>query len=690
MKRHVSALVLFALALTAASACGTKPPADTREHGIDVAGMDTTAAPGDDFSAYANGTWSKTTEIPADKSSYGPWAVVYDKTTEQTQALIKELADAKATAGDTDQDGRKIGDFYAAYMDSTGIEARALTALSPQLDSIGAIGDKAALARAIGATLRADVDPLNATNFFTEHLFGVFVTQGLEDPTKNMPYLLQGGLGMPDRDYYLSPSASMVALRAEYQQHVEAMFTMAGLAEPAARAKRVFDLETKIARAHASRLESGDVKAPKTWTSTELATKAPGLDWAALLDAAKLTNAPAFIVWHPKATTGLARLVASEPLDTWKDWLAFHRINESSGFLPKAFVEQRFAFYGKALSGTPQQRPRWQRGVAITSNALGDAVGKAYVAKHFPLETKTMVQSMVADIVKAFGVRIDALAWMTPATKAKAKAKLATLKVGVGYPETWRDYASLQIGKDDALGNEQRAGLFEYRWQLGKLAKAVDKGEWWMTPQTVNALNIPLQNSLNFPAAILQPPFFDAKASAAYNYGSMGAIIGHEISHSFDDMGAQFDAEGRFINWWTKDDLAHFKTAGEALAAQYDAYTPFPDLAVNGHQTLSENIADVAGVAASFDAYRASLGGKDAPAYHGFTGDQQFFISFGQSWRTKQREAAERAQITGDGHAPDQYRAATVRNVDEWYAAFPSIKAGQKLYLEPKDRVKVW
>ncbi|MHB1312475.1 MAG: M13 family metallopeptidase [Gemmatimonadaceae bacterium] len=681
-----AAIILAAAILSVTTACSKTPPADTLDHGIDVAGMDTAVAPGDDFNAYANGGWFKSTEIPPDKSSYGPWAVVYDKTTQQTQTLIQDLAGPKAPKGG---DGEKIGDFYASYMDTTAIEARGLAALKPQLDSVAAIADAPGLARAIGGTVRADVDPLNSTNFFTEHLFGVFVTQGLNDPAENLPYLLQGGLGMPDRDYYLSASPSMAALRTEYQAHVVAMLTLAGVADAPARAARVVALETKIARAHATRLESQDVKTPQTWKRADFAARAPGLDWAGLLDAAGLADAPAFIVWHPKATAGLARLVASEPLESWKDWLTFHRINESASFLPSAFVQQRFAFYGKALSGTPAMRPRWQRGVDITSGALGDAVGKAYVDKHFPPETKAKVQDMVADIVKAFGVRIDALDWMTPATKEKAKAKLATLRVGVGYPETWRDYASLQIRKDDALGNAQRAELFEYRWQLGKLKKPVDRGEWWMTPQTVNAVNLPLQNALNFPAAILQPPFFDAKASAAYNYGSMGAVIGHEISHSFDDQGSQFDAEGRIANWWTKDDMTHFRTAGEALAAQYDAYKPFPDLAVNGHQTLSENIADVAGLAASYDAWRASLGGKPAPAFKGFTGEQEFFISFGQSWRTKQREAAMRSQITTDGHAPDQYRAATVRNVDAWYDAFP-VKPGQALYLEPKARVKVW
>ena len=652
--------------------------------------MDTTVAPGDDFNAYTNGGWAKVTEIPADKASYGPWAVVYDRTLDQTQTLIRELAAGRGGTTAGGADGKKIGDFYAAYMDTVGIEKRGLDGIKPQLDSIASIADKAALARAIGGTLRADVDPLNSTNFFTEHLFGLFVTQGLNDPSKNLPYLLQGGLGMPDRDYYLAPAKEMAAVRDAYAKHIETIFTLAGRADATAAAKRVMALETKMALAHASRVESQNVKIPQTWAAADFATKAPGLDWAAFFDAARLKDAATVIVWHPTATTGLAKLVASEPLDAWKDWLAFHRLNESSAFLPKAFVDARFAFYGKVLSGTPAMRPRWQRGVDITSTALGDAVGKAYVAKHFPPETKAMVQKMVADIVTQFGARVDALTWMTPATKAKAKEKLSTLKVGVGYPETWRDYASLQIRKDDALGNAQRADLFEFTYQLAKLGKPVDKGEWWMTPQTVNAVNIPLQNALNFPAAILQPPFFDAQANAAYNYGSMGAVIGHEISHSFDDQGAQFDAQGRIANWWTKEDAAHFAAAGEALARQFDAYAPFPDLHVRGRQTLSENIADVAGLAASYDAWKASLGGKPAPVYKGFNGEQQFFISFGQSWRTKQREAAMRSQITTDGHAPDEYRAATVRNVDAWYAAFPQIKAGQKLYLEPKERVKVW
>ena len=678
------AIILLVAAVAMVSACRTQPTSAAA--GIDLAGMDKSVAPGDDFNAYTNGGWIKATPIPADKSSYGIFAMLADETRKRLQSLLQESEKAGSAATG---DSRKIGDFYSSFMDEAAIEAKGISPLKPQLDAIAAIADRHALARELGSRLRADVDPLNDTNFETGNLFGVWVAQGLTDPSHNFPYLLQGGLGMPDRDYYLSKTAHMVGLRKRYQEHIAAMFKLAGFGESSARAGRVFALETKMAQVHATRVESEDVHSAVSWKRGELAAKAPGLDWSALLDAAGLQDAPVFIVWHPKAIPGLSILVATQPLDAWKDWLAFHAIEDSAGVLPKAFVEERFSFYGKALSGTPELRPRWQRAMDSTSAALGEAVGKMYVDRYFPAATKAKAQAMVGDLVQAFAKRIDALAWMSPATKAKAKQKLDTLKVGVGYPDRWLDYSGLDIVKGDALGNEQRAELFEYRRQLDKLHQPVDRGEWWMTPQTVNAVNLPLQNALNFPAAIIQPPYFDPQADAAHNYGSMGAIIGHEISHSFDDQGSQFDAEGRLANWWTKEDFDHFKTAGEALAAQFDAYKPFPDLAVNGHQTLSENIADVAGLLAVYDAYRLSLHGKPDVVKDGFPGDQRFFISFGQSWRSKIRDAELRREIATDGHAPEQYRADTVRNLDPWYDAF-SVHSPQKLYLAPPDRVHVW
>jgi putative endopeptidase len=675
---------LLALVLAAAPACTSKKSVPSAD--IDLAGMDKSIAPGDDFNAYTNGGWSKSTPIPADKSGYGLDAILIDETRKRTLSLIEDAAKGGTAAS---EDSRKIGDFYASFMDEAAIESKGMAPLKPQLDGFAAIADRHALARAIGGELRADVDALNNTNFETGNLFGIWVTQGLEDPDHSYPYLLQGGLGMPDRDYYLSTSPHMAELRKQYLAHVEAMFRLAGFTDPAERAARVFALETAMAKVHATRVESEDVHSAISWKRTDLPSKAPGLDWTALLNAARLNDTAVFIVWHPKAVTGLSALVAKEPLDAWKDWLAAHAIESAASYLPKAFVDEHFNFYGKALSGIPELRPRWQRGIDFTNFALGDAVGKMYVARYFPPATKAKAEAMVADLVKAFGKRIDALTWMSPETKEKAKQKLITLKIGVGYPGRWRDYSGLEIVKGDALGNARRAELLEYRHQLAKLHQPVDRGEWWMTPQTVNAVNLPLQNALNFPAAIIQPPYFDVNADAAHNYGSLGAIIGHEISHSFDDQGSQFDAEGRMANWWTKADFEHFRAAGQALAAQFDTYRPFPDLAVNGQQTLSENIADVAGLLAAHDAYRLSLEGKPDAVKDGLTGDQRFFISFGQSWRSKVRDAQLRREIATDGHAPEQYRADTVRNLDPWYEAF-SVQAAQKLYLTPDQRVRIW
>jgi predicted metalloendopeptidase len=676
----VAGLLVFGT-ITAGSK-SSPPPVAT---GIDVAGMDRSVAPGDDFFRFANGAWLNATSIPPDKPAYGVGAILADQTRKHTVALIQETASRSSQS----DDARKVGDFYVSFMDEAAIEAKGIAPLQPQLDTIAAIRDRAVLARVLGATLRADVDALNATNFQTENLFGVWVVQGLDDPEHNYPYLLQGGLGMPEREYYLSNNPKMAALRKEYQHHIAALLQLAGLAEAQPRAERVLALETKIAMAHATRVESEDVHAATHWKKDELPTKAPGLDWPALLEAAHLNEAPVLYVWQPKAITGLSALAAQEPLDAWKDWLAFHTIEQATSFLPRAFVLEHFAFHGKALHGIPQLRERWQRGVDFTSLALGEAVGKLYVERHFPAAVKAKVKAMAGDLKRAFGQRIDSLTWMSPATKAKAKEKLTTLIVGVGYPDHWQDYAALELVKGDALGNWQRALLVAYGHQLAKLHQRVDRNEWWMTPQTVDAVNLPLQNALNFPAAILQPPFFDPASDDAHNYGSMGAIIGHEISHSFDDQGSQFDAQGRLANWWTKDDFEHFKAAGEALAAQYDGYRPFPDLAVNGHQTLSENIADLAGLAVAFDAYTLSQRSKPAPVRDGFSGEQRFFIAFAQSWRSKMREAALRNLIATDGHAPPQYRAATVRNLDPWYTAF-LVMPGQKMYLTPKERVRIW
>jgi len=657
------------------------------EHGIALSHMDRSVNPGDDFFHYANGEWLKKTELPADRGSIGVFSVLDDTASKRTAGIIEEAAKSGAKPGTSAQ---KIADLYNSYMDEKAIEAAGTTPLLAQLDAIRQIKDKRGLAQELGRSLRADVDALNNTNFHTANLFGLWVAPGFHDSGHYTAYLMQGGLVLPDREYYLSSSEHMAGLRTKYLAHVSAMLKLAGYDDVDARAKRIVDLEHAIAEKHISLAENDDIhKADNTWKSADFAAKAPGLDWHEYFHAAGLTKQASFIVWQPTAFAGESALVASVPLDTWKDWLAFHLIEQYAGVLPKAFADERFAFFGQTLSGTPQQRPRWQRGVRVVNGILGDAVGQIYAERYFSPEAKARAQAMVANIIEAFRLRIDGLTWMDAATKTEAKAKLKTLYVGIGYPETWRDYSALAIKPADIIGNLQRASLFEYHHEVNRLGSTVDKKEWSMTPQTVNAVNLPLQNALNFPAAILQPPFFDAAAPAAANYGAIGSIIGHEISHTFDTEGSTFDSTGALRNWWTKEDLAHFGVATKKLAAQYDTYKPFPDVSVNGEQTLAENIADVAGISAAYDGYRASLAGKTAPEQDGFAGDQQFFIAFGQNWASKTREATLRQQVLTDGHAPAQYRAATVRNIDAWYAAF-SVEEGRKLYLAPTDRVRIW
>lgn len=655
--------------------------------GIDLAGMDHMVKPGNDFFSYANGTWVKHTEIPADRSSTGPTQDLEELTEQRTADLIRNMAKTHPAAGSNE---RKIADYYAAFMDEADIEKRGLVPVKADLDQIEAISTRDDLARVLGREQRADVDPVNATNFHTENLFGLFVAQGLEDPAHNMPYLLQGGLAMPSRDYYLSQDAQMAAARAKYQTYVASLLKLAGTSDAETQAKAIIALETKLAQAQESLLDSEDIhKANHVWTLADFARNAPGLNWNVYFNAAQLGDQQRFGVWQPAGTTGLAALVGSEPIDTWKALLRYHALDKAAPLLPKAYAELHFDFYGTTLQGTPKQAERWKRAVDATSVDLGDAVGQVYVKHYFPPSSKAKVQAMVKNLIATFDQHLDTLAWMAPATRAKAREKLSTLRVGVGYPETWRNYHDLAVHSDDALSNHQRAAAQEYRHQLAKLHEPVDRGEWWMTPQTVDAVNLPLQNALNFPAAILQPPFYDPNADDAANYGATGATIGHEISHSFDNLGSDFDAQGRLANWWTPQDAAHFHADTQKLAEQYNHYEVLPGMYVNGQQTLGENIADVAGLAVAYAAYYRSLNGKPAPVIDGLTGDQRFFIAYAQSWRAKTRDEALRQQLATDVHAPEAIRAQTVRNIDGWYAAF-DVKPGEALYLAPERRVRIW
>ena len=682
--RHLLRIISIALVGNAFSAETLAPQ---KTIGINPTYRNLTVKPGDDFEEYANGGWRKTAEIPADRSSTGAAFEVFQRAEQRTAALIREIAEEHPEAGTARE---MIANYYAAFMDTANIEKRGLEPLQEKLHEIEKIESKSDLARVLGKQLRADVDPLNATELWTENLFGLWVTQALSEPDRTVPYLLQGGLGMPDRQYYLSDKPEMTRLRMAYQSYVGELSKLAGMSDPAGRAERIMALEKKMAQVHADLVASQDVhKANNPATIADLKSNAPGLDWQAYLEAAGLEKQPMFIIWQPAAIKGLSALIASEPLPTWKEWLAFHTINRCAIYLPQTYEVLHFGFYGRTLEGIPQQRERWKRAIASLNTALGDAIGKIYVAKYFPPSSKTAVQELVKNLLTAFDRRIDGLSWMAPVTKAQAKAKLKTLRVGVGYPEVWRDYAGLVIKRDDPLGNAWRADEWEYHHQLAKLGRPVDRGEWWMTPQTVNALNLPLQNGLNFAAAILEPPFFDPNADAAANYGATGTTIGHEISHSFDSSGAEFNSEGKLANWWTAEDAAHFKSAGQRLVEQFNKYEPLPGLHINGQQTLDENIADVAGLAAAYDAYKLSLHGKELPVVDGLTGDQRFFLAYAQSWRQKIRDEALRSQITTNEHAPDRERAQIVRNIDAWYDAY-DVKMGQKLYLKPEERVRMW
>jgi predicted metalloendopeptidase len=687
MRHRTFPAIVFAaaLALLGTASCSSGGSSGSTI-GINVAAMDKTIAPGSDFYGYANANWMKATEIPGDRANVGSHYIADRETEERITALVGDVVKSDPAAG---SDAARIKAYYTAYNDRAGIDAAGIAPVQGDLNRFAAIANKTDLSRVLGEQLRADVDPINSTDWQTENLFGAFVTQALAGGDV-VPYLLQGGLGMPEREYYLSADAKMAGLRTQYRAYIEQVLVASGMPDAAAKADRIFALETKIAQAHATRAESEDfTKSAEEWTRGEFATRAPGIDWNAFFAAAQLGNQPKFAAYHAKAITRLSALVASEPLDSWKAWLAFHQLSMNADVLPVKFDDARFAFYGTALSGTKAIRPRDKRALASLNDAMGDAVGKLYTEKYFPASAKAEVQTMVGAIKAAFAQRVTAIDWLAPATKQEALAKVQNIVVGVGYPDHWTSYDALTIAPNNAYANKQAAQKLHYTEQLAKIGKPMDRGEWWMNAQLVNAVNLPVQNGLNFPAAILQKPFFDAKADPAFNYGAIGAVIGHEISHSFDNNGAAFDASGKMRNWWTDSDARKFEAAGKALADQYDGYEALPGLHVNGKLTLGENIADVAGLAAAFDAYHASLKGKAAPVIDGFTGDQRFFIAFAQGWASKMREEALRGRIATDGHAPGNFRALTVRNIDGWYAAF-GVKPGDKLYLLPEQRVRIW
>lgn len=656
-----------------ATASGLAPPSDGAGHKARL--------PGDDFYTFVNGDWLDAAEIPAGKSNWGPAAALAGDTAFRTIQLLDATANDAAATGNA----RMVRDFYVAYMDDTAIEAKGLTPLKPLLGEVDAIHSKTALAHALGRMLRSDAEFYNISNFDSESLFGLWVAQGFNDPTRNVAYLLQGGLGLPDRDNYLSDDAHMADLRAKYRQHIASIFKLAGYADAGKRAARVYGLELKIAKSHTTREDSDDeLKGNNPWAIHDFANKAPGLDWNAYFKSAGLGREQSIVVWHPSAIIGAAKLVAGTDLETWKDFLRFHLANHYSNVLPKAFVAQHAAFYERDLGGMGTMPTRAQRGLEQSNLAMRDLVGQLYAERYFSAADKARVQAMVDNIKAAFARHLEQIDWMAPDTKAEAQAKLKALYIGVGYPDQWPSYAGLQVSSTDAFGNVLRAERFHTAQQLAKLVQPAERSEWQVAPHMTVAINMGMQNALNFPAAYLQPPYYDSAASDAANYGSIGVIIGHEISHMFDETGARYDAASRQRNWWSADELMRYKQSMAPLATQYTAYEPISGLHINGQLTLTENTADVVGLTVALRACQAARPtGADALAT-----DREFFTGFAQARRSKMTEAALRKWLAGDPHAPTKYRIETVRNVDAWYKAF-DVQPGQALYLAPGDRVEV-
>jgi len=670
--------ILLAAALLAAMA----PEAHSQDSGVDAS-----VAPGDDFFAYANGAWLKATEIPAGKARWDARSEINEVTRQRVASLVHE-----ASAEPVGSTARKVADFQAAYLNEAAIEAKGITPLRPMLDCIEMVRDKAALTRLLGRGLRADVDPLNVGVYDSAHLLGLAVQASIHGERTHVAFLLQGGLGLPGREHYLGTEPRMRALRTQYVAYVGRLLALAGFDRTAPRARAVMALETAIAQSHATQeASSNDRNADQVWTRADFARQAPGMDWFAFLVAAGLGQQQDFVVWQPGAVKGAAELVASQPLQVWKDYLRVRLIDTHADVLPRAFAEEALAMHS-AAAARPLPATRSQRAMEATQSALGDALGRMYVERFFPAEHQARVQAMAANVIAAFRHRVEAVTWLSPDAKAMALAKLKAVYFGVGHAEKWRDFSDLSVGPADAVGNLQRVAGLNYRQAVARLGQPVDSTSWdsWaIAPHRPGAVLLFHQNAYNFAAALLQPPKFDPVASDAANYGAIGAIVGHEVSHFVDTLGADYEADGRMRRWWTPEDLQRYQAATEPLVAQFAGYQPFPDLAVNGQLTLTENLADLAGLTAAFEAYRHTLGSKAANKDELRQQDRQFFIGFARAWRSKAREDALRAQIATDAHAPERYRIATVRNLDAWYEAF-DVRPGQRLYLAPKARVRVW
>jgi predicted metalloendopeptidase len=690
MKKYLLSALTLALVASVANAESTKVPAKAKSSkmaaqvlsaGVAAEYIDPSVRAQDDFFEYQNGKWLKATEIPADKSSWGSFAKLHEDIQPQLRSIIESAAASKDKAAGTD--AQRIGDMYASFMDEARLEQLGLTPLRAELDKIAAVKDKSELPALFAHLGQIGV---NLPYDFSIH-------QDAKDSTKYVADISQGGLGMPDRDYYLKPDdAKLAETRAKYQAHVEKMLALAGDKNPAANAKAIVDLETELARVQWTKVENRDpVKAYNKVELANMGQVAPGYDWKSYLDAAGISAKTSYvIVSQPSYLKGFAEIAAKIPLDTWKTYLQAHLVEGYANYLSKAFVDERFSFYGTTLSGAPQNEPRWKRGVSAVQAAMGEAVGKLYVEQYFPAERKARMEQMVKNLLAAMKQSIDTLDWMSPATKKEAQAKLAKFMPKIGYPNKWKDYSQLVVSRDDLVGNVMRSRVVESNRELNKLGKPIDRDEWLMTPQTVNAYYNPELNEIVFPASILQPPFFDPNADDAVNYGAIGAVIGHEVSHGFDDQGAQYDGDGNLRDWWTAADHKNFESKTKMLVEQYNAFSPVKGYNVNGALTLGENIGDNSGMAIAYKAWKLSLKGKKSPVINGLTGDQRFYMGWAQVWRQKTRDARQIVLLKADPHSPGQFRVnGTLRNQSGFYQAF-GVKPGDKMYLAPKERVSIW
>ena len=645
--------------------------------GVDLSGRNTSVAPGDDFNRYANGGYLDELKIPADRTGWGATYMIAELSENQVHVILEALA---RTAGQAPSaDPAKAAAFYAAFMDEARVDALGAKPLQPDLAKIRAATTREALAGLMGEA---------AVNFQSA-LFGLYIDADPKAPDRYAVNVVQAGLGLPDRDYYLE--ANFAEKKAGYEAYVAKILTLIGWPEPEAAAKAVVAYETAVARDSWTRAERRDPeKTYNPMSPADLAKFAPGFPWARFLQSAEVGTVKSVIVNENTAFPKLAAAYAETSVPTLQAWAAFHLADNAAPYLSEPFVQARFEFRSKELSGVEAQRDRWKRAVAAVDGAMGEAVGKAYVDRYFPPEAKAKIDALVGDLKTALGRRIDRLDWMSAATKAEARKKLANFTTKIGYPDKWKDYSALVVREDDLYGDVERATAWDWRRQVARLGQPVDRSEWYMTPQTVNAYYNPVMNEVVFPAAILQAPYFSAKADAAVNYGAIGAIIGHEITHGFDDEGRKTDGEGRLRNWWTPEDATKFEAAAKVLGTQYSSYEPVPGQHINGELTMGENIADLGGLLVALDAYHLSLGGKPAPVIDGLTGDQRFFLAYAQSWRDKRRDEAIRQQLVSDPHSPEAFRVnGVVRNVDAWYQAF-GVKPGEKLYLAPEDRARIW